>query len=62
MPVRLRSWATSSSMASERVPVGICQVMSSSRSSSSVQKSMIHWRWMMAVRSWNGKFRAPNSS
>ena len=38
------------------MPLGICQVMFRSRAISSRQKSTIHCRFTMAVRSWKSKF------
>ena len=38
------------------MPLGICQVIDNPRPISSRQKSTIHWRFTMAVRSWKSKF------
>ncbi len=50
-PLRYMARSVSSSSASERVPLGSCQVMRSCRASSSWQNSRIHSRSTIAVRS-----------
>ena len=51
IPERLSSSATSMSIASDRVPLASCHVMSSLRAMISRQKATIHSFWITAVKS-----------